>query len=125
MGTLEECLAFDDLSSYLDDVQALRREEVLRARELMRAKAASPMPNGGHEGPSWTEIVANPCATERERPIGSPASGSPLRMIRCRPRSIPNNISRPDGAAPPPSLQTTEPRAGRHEEDGTRKRMSF
>jgi hypothetical protein len=74
--------------------------------------------------PSSTVIVANPCALERKRTTLGPTSGSPLRLIGLRPRSIPH-ISRLDDAAPPPSLQTTEPRARRHEEDGMRERMSF
>jgi len=90
----------------------------------MRAGAVSLTSNESHEGPSSTAITANLCASERERATVSPTSGSSLALKGRRPRSIPNN-SRLDGAAPPPSLPTTEPRARRHEEDGMRERMSF
>jgi hypothetical protein len=91
----------------------------------MRARAVSLTSNESPEGPSSTAIVANPCATERERTIGSTKSGSSLALKGHRPRSIANNNSHLDGAAPPPSLRTTELRARRHEEDGMRERMSF
>jgi hypothetical protein len=59
----------------------------------MRARAVSLSSNESHEGPSSTAIVANPCATERERTIGSTKSGSSLALKGRRPRSIATSLT--------------------------------
>jgi hypothetical protein len=76
---------------------------------MMRAGAVSLTSNESPQGPSSTTIAAEPCAAERERTIESTKSGNSPALNGRRPRSIANNISRLDGAAPPPSLRTTEP----------------
>jgi hypothetical protein len=60
------------------------------------------MPNGSHQGPSSTAIAAHSCAPERERPIGSTTSGSPLALNGRRPRSIAHDISHLGGRCPSP-----------------------
>lgn len=71
------------------------------------------------------KIAANPLRHRVQTHDPEPHVRQPRALIGRRPRSIANPISRLDGAAPPPSLPTTEPRARRHEEDGMRERMSF
>jgi hypothetical protein len=76
---------------------------------MMRAGAVSLTSNESPQGPSSTTIAAEPCAIERELAIESTTSGNSPALNGRHLRSIANHISRLDGAAPPPSLRTTEP----------------
>jgi hypothetical protein len=68
-------------------------------------------------------IAANPCATERERTIPSPPSGSPLALIGRHPRSI--HISRLATLPLPRAWRQRSFELDVNEQAGMRERMSF